>query len=452
MIDTAEVAHEGLSAGTVAFRLTLALGLVLANGFFVASEFALVGTRKSRVLMLAETGDKRATRLLRVISELDAYISATQLGITLASLALGWVGEKTLVVIILPIFEATMPGYAATAAAHTVAVAIAFAIITFMHIVLGELAPKTLALERAEAVALAVAWPMEIFYKIFKAPIMLLNWAGNRVVKLFGLKTDASHSAIYTEEEIRYLVDMSHKGGHLNAGERELIHNVFEFAEGTVRDSMIPRAEITLAHADQPLLDVVSLFESTGYSRIPVLEGGTDTIVGAVHGKDVLTAALQKREATARELMRPVLFVPPSAQLDHVLARMKRTGNHIAIVVDEHGGFEGIVTLEDILEEIVGEIRDEFDEGETDPLQIQPDGTYLIDGATPIRVINRKLELRIPESNHYSTLAGFLLTELGTIPTQGQFVPFGDAKFVIETVRRHRVVSVRLIPSPTTTS
>ena len=157
-------------------------------------------------------------------------------------------------------------------------------------------------------------------------------------------------------------------------------------------------------------------------------------------------------ERTAGFSVRPVLFVPPSAQLDHVLARMKRTGNHIAIVVDEHGAFEGIVTLEDILEEIVGEIRDEFDEGETDPVQPQPDGSYLIDGATPIRVVNRKLELRIPESNHYSTVAGFLLTELGTIPKQGQLVPFGNAKFVIETVRRHRVVTVRFVPENTSSS
>jgi CBS domain containing-hemolysin-like protein len=445
--ESTELANEGLSVGVYAFRFAMAVGLVLANGFFVGSEFALVSVRRSRVEMLAETGNKGAQTVLRVLDNMGSLISATQLGITLSSLALGWIGEEAVAHLLEPVFARVLPPDWHAAAGATVSVVIGFVVITYMHIVLGELMPKTVSLEKAELVSLWVARPMEIFYTVFKAPIWLLNKSANILGRIVGLEGNSEHAAtIYSEEELRYLIDISHKGGQLNAGERELIHNVFEFAEGTVRDSMIPRTEITVASANAELSQVVTLFETTGYSRIPVAEADMETVIGVLHGKDVLMAALRNKPVTIRELVRPVLFVPPSAQLDHVLARMKRTGNHMAIVVDEHGGLEGVVTLEDILEEIVGEIRDEFDEGEVDPVTAQEDGSFLIDAATAIRAVNRKLGLRIPESNRYSTLAGFLLAEAGAIPKQGQVIPFGSSQFVVENVRRHRVVSVRFIP------
>ena len=427
-----------------AFKIFVVLFLVLANGFFVASEFALVGVRKTRIETLARTGNKRAVRLQRVLSHLDSYISATQFGITLASLALGWVGEETLAHMFEPVAVSLFGDVIGVVAAHTVAIAVAFTIITFLHIVLGELAPKTIALERADATALAVALPMELFYKAFKAPIWLLNKAGNVVVRLLGFHASGEHGAAYTEEELRYLVDISHKTGHLNAGEREMIHNVFEFAAETVRDCMVPRTEVIAAPADTPVKRLAEIFRETEFSRIPVYDGSLDAIAGVLHARDVLTAALETREAVARELARPTIFVPPSAQLDEVLARMKRSGHHMAIVVDEHGGLEGIVTLEDILEEIVGEIRDEFDEGVDEPIAQQQDGSYLIDASIPIRALNRHLGVEFPESNQYATLAGFLLAEAGTIPRQGTELVVGRYHFVIENVRRNRIVSVRL--------
>jgi CBS domain containing-hemolysin-like protein len=426
------------------FKILVVLFLVLANGFFVASEFALVGVRKTRIDTLAKAGAKRAVRLQRVLSHLDSYISATQFGITLASLALGWVGEETLAHMFEPLSVSLFGDVIGVVAAHTVAIAIAFTIITFLHIVLGELAPKTLALERAEATALAIALPIELFYKAFKAPIWLLNKAGNVVVRLFGLHPSGEHGAAYTEEELRYLVDISHKTGHLNAGEREMIHNVFEFAAETVRDCMVPRTEVVAAAADTPVKRLAEIFRETEFSRIPVYDGSLDAIVGVLHARDVLSAAIEGREAVARELARPTIFVPPSAQLDEVLARMKRSGHHMAIVVDEHGGLEGIVTLEDILEEIVGEIRDEFDEGVDEPIAHQPDGSFLIDASIPIRALNRHVDIDLPESNQYATLAGFLLAETGTIPRQGSELVVGKYRFVIENVRRNRIVSVRL--------
>ena len=429
----------------IILKLLVVMLLVLANGFFVASEFALVGVRKTRIEMLARTGNKRAKRLHRVLSHLDAYISATQLGITLASLALGWVGEETVSHLVEPILLRFLPEQAASLAVGTISVAIAFLIITFLHIVLGELAPKTLALERTEAVSMAVALPMELFYRTFKAPIWLLNKAGNVVVRTLGLKASAEHAGgVYTEEELRHLVDISHKSGHLNAGEREMLHNVFEFAAETVRDCMIPRTEVIAVAAEVGIDRIVEVIRSSEFSRIPVYDGSLDQILGILHAREVLDAALMGRRGTARDLARPTIFVPPSAQLDHVLTRMKRSGNHIAIVVDEHGGLEGIVTLEDILEELVGEIRDEFDEGTVEPVVEQPDGSYIIDAAIPIRALNRRLEIGLPESPQYATLAGYLLAEAGTIPRQGAEIVADGNRFVVENVRRNRLVTVRL--------
>ena len=427
-------------------KIVLVLLLVAANGFFVASEFALVGVRKTRVEMLARTGNRRARRLKNVLGTLDAYISATQLGITIASLSLGWVGEETIARMLEPVFERITPGIGATLASESIAIAVAFLIITFLHIVLGELAPKTLALERTEGVALSVALPMELFYRAFKAPIWLLNKAGNVVVRAVGLTATAEHAAVYTEDELRHLVEISHRSGHLNAGERELIDNVFEFADETVRDCLVPRTEVVAAEADTTTSGLVEIFRASSYSRIPVYEGTLDAVIGVAYARDALSAALDRIDVRAREIARPALYVPPSAQLDDVLARMKRTGHHMAAVVDEHGGFEGIITLEDLLEEIVGDIADEFDEQGGEPIAAQADGSYLVDASAPVRVVNRTLELELPESGQYATLAGYLLAQTGSIPRQGVVIRAAGHEFTVESMRRNRIGVVRLRP------
>ncbi len=431
-----------------AFKLVLVLVLVAANGFFVASEFALVGVRKTRVETLARGGSSRARRLVGVLGTLDAYISATQFGITLASLSLGWIGEETIAHMLRPLFERIMPGAGAVVASETIAITVAFAIITFLHIVLGELAPKTLALERTERVALAVALPMQLFYRAFKAPIWLLNKAGNVVVRLAGLSATAEHAAVYTEDELRHLIAMSHRSGHLDEGERELIDNAFEFADETVRDCLVPRTEVVAAPADARTPDLVAIFRSSNFSRIPIYDGTLDAIVGVANARDVLSAALDGTDVAARDIARPALFVPTNAQLSFVLSRMKRTGYHMAAVVDEHGGFEGLVTLEDLLEEIVGDIRDEFDDGVVDPIVEQQDGSFLIDAAAPLRVVNRRLDLDLRESSQYSTVAGLLLAASGSIPRQGAVIEAGGHVFTIVDVRRNRIVRVRMRLGP----
>src|SRR5918992_89296 len=256
--------------------ICLVFVLVLANGFFVASEFALVGVRRSRIETLAEQGSASATRLLRLLNNLNGYISATQLGITMASLALGWIGEP----VFAHILEAPLRGRVSELTLHTISFAIAFAIITFLHIVLGELAPKTLALERAEKVALAISWPMQAFYKIFQWPIRLLDWAGTRTVRLFGLHPTQEHASVYTEEELRHLIDISRRSGHLELQEQQLIHGVFEFSDAEVREAMVPRNQIQAVPVKATLEEVRTAFLTSGYSRLPVYSDQLDDIVG----------------------------------------------------------------------------------------------------------------------------------------------------------------------------
>lgn len=445
MVYSLAVMDPGSTILSYSIRFGVVILLVLANGFFVAAEFALVGVRRSRIQTLAEAGNRRAQRLVGVLDHLDSYISATQLGITLASLALGWVGESTLSHLFEPIFLMVLPAGAAAAASHTAAIALAFAFITFLHIVLGELAPKTLALQRAEAVALAVAQPMKIFFRLFKAPIQFLNGAGNIVVRMIGLEATAAHAAVYTAEELHHLIDLSYKGGHLKPSQGAILASALEFSRLTVRNAMIPRTSVEAVSEEALLQEIVRRLGESGYSRLPVYRETLDNIVGIIHGKDVLAFWDAHDGFAIEKVMHPVNFVPDTMRLDSVLKRMQEGRFHFAVVTDEHGGFEGVITLEDLLEEIVGEIEDEFDDEAHRLVQRMPDGSYLLEGTLPIRSANRRLGLGLPEDGVYHTLAGFLMTQAGRVLRQGDRVAYGDAQFSIEKADRHRIREIRLI-------
>ena len=425
-------------------NLLLVLLLVCANGFFVAAEFALVGVRRSRVETLAATGDRRAPRLLGLLDNLNAYISATQLGITLASLALGWIGEPA----VAHLLEGPLAGRVSQTVLDTIAFAVAFAFITFLHIVIGELAPKTLALERAEQVALAIAWPMEVFYNIFRWPIRLLDWAGTRTVRLFGLHPTGAHAAIYTEEELRHLIEQSRKGGHVAADEQQLINRVFDFAAAEVREAMVPRTNVFALPLTATLAEVTRALRMQGYSRLPIYRERLDDIVGVLFLKDLLAFldGNPHTEFALEKILHPPLFVPATARLGAVLAQMQAARQHLAFVVDEHGGIEGIVTLEDLLEEIVGEINDEYDE-EVRAQIVKEGGTYLLDGMLAVRDANRQFKLGLPEEGGYTTLAGFLLARAGRILQPGETVEYEGAHFTVERVDRQRIRRVRLTPA-----
>jgi CBS domain containing-hemolysin-like protein len=423
--------------------LLLVILLVLGNGFFVAAEFALVGVRRSRIAALAENGNRRARLLLELIDSLNAYISATQLGITMASLALGWIGEP----VFAHLLEAPLKGRVSDAVLDTIAFALAFTLITFLHIVLGELAPKTLALERTEKIALAVAAPLQLFYKLFRWPIRLLDWAGTRTVRLFGLHPSGEHASIYSEEEIRQLINASRESGHLGADQQKLINRVFDFRGTEVREAMIPRTAVSALPLSANLKETKDHFRAAGYSRMPVYRARLDEVVGIVFRRD-LEPFLENPDLpfSLQTIMHAPMFIPDGARLGSVLKQMQSTKTHFACVVDEHGGLEGIITLEDLLEEIVGEIDDEFDDEVR--AQIVKDGdSYLLSGRLVVRDANRILKLQLPEHEGFTTIAGFLMAQAGRLLNEGDSINYNGRRFIVERLEGRRIRRVRLFPN-----
>lgn len=437
-----------------AFSIFVVVFLVLANGFFVASEFALVAVRKSRIESTAAEGDPAAVRLLGMLNNLNAYISATQLGITLSSLGLGWVGEPAVAALLEPVLiqvgELTGATFlAAGPVLHTISFIIAFSFITFLHIVFGELAPKTAALELSEKVSYVIAVPLQIFYRVFNHPIRVLDWAGTKTVRIFGLHPSGEHGSSYTEDEIRQLINVSEKSGHLNKEERTLIDKVFEFSETTVKEAMIPRTEIIAVPETSTLEQMVKAFRQHGYSRLPVYRGSLDDMAGVVHSKDVLSFLLRPKTFTLEHIMQKPMYVVDTARLEDVLRQMQKEKFHFGFVVDEHGGIEGIITLEDLLEEIVGEISDEHDEEVNEQIDEQPDGSCVLDGGLAVRDLNKRLDMNIPISEGYTTVAGFLMAEAGTMLSEGDAVPYNGHIFRIVKVAKRRILQVRMEKSRT---
>ena len=398
-----------LTLRNVVVKLLAILFFVAANAFFVGSEFALVSVRRPRLQARAESGSGRAQAALRLLGNPTLFISATQLGITIASLALGWIGEPTIASLLEPAASLIAPQGRAAYAAHLVAIVIAFAGITFMHIVLGELMPKMIALERAETLALFAARPLELFARIFRAPLWIFNQTGKSLGRLIGLKSSLEHAAVYNEEELRQLIDISRERGHLRAEERRLIHRVFEFSETLVREAMVPRTAMAAVAQNSSLEEIVGTFQQCRYSRLPVYRGSLDDVLGFVHVKDVLSFLTHPERFSLEKVLQPPLYVVDTARLEDVLQQMQKAKTHFGFVVDEHGGVEGIITLEDLLEEIVGEISDEHDEEVNEQIAEINERTYALDGSLAVRDLNRRLKTAIPESEGYTTIGGFLM-------------------------------------------
>lgn len=433
-------AAASYSIGAILIKLLSVLVLVAANGFFVAAEFALVGVRASRIETLVAAGSRSAQRLMGLLQNLNSYLSACQLGITLASLGLGWIGEPA----IARLLEAPLARLGFSAWRHGISFAVAFLIITALHIVLGEQAPKLMGLAIAEKVALAIALPLQIFYRIASLPIRALDWASVRTVKLIGIKATAEHASTYTEEELRRLVDISRESGHLRAEERRLIHRVFEFSDTLVREAMVPRTEMAAIPYNCDLEDITKAFEQHRYSRLPVYRETFDDVCGFIHSKDVMPYLLRPEEFKIEDVLQPPLWVVDTARLEHVLRQMQKAKMHFGFVVDEHGGLEGVITLEDLLEEIVGEISDEHDEEVNEQITEVDEKTYELDGGLAVRDLNRRLKLDVPESETYTTVGGFLMTQAGHVLKPGEVVQYNGLSFKVERVEKRRVRCVKL--------
>jgi CBS domain containing-hemolysin-like protein len=416
--------------------------LVLANAFFVAAEFALVGARKTRLEEMARTGDRKSQLAYRAVGKLDRYISATQLGITLASLGLGWIGEPALAQLIDNGFT-WLPEAAARVTTHTIAVIIAFTIITVLHIILGELVPKALALLYPENVSRWVAAPLMGFAWVMAAPIAVLNGSANRLLRLAKINPPGEHERLHSPEEIRMLVEQSQEGGGLGEQDARLIEGVFEFTEKVAQDVMTPRTQMAALASDLTIAEAADEVARAKRSRYPVYAETIDEIVGVVHAKDILISLRQNPGERVSSIMRTPLFVPGTREVEDVLADMKRLKSHLAIVLDEYGGTAGLVTMEDLLEEIVGAIYDEYDRAEAIPV-VEP-GAPVIDGAMPITDLNAEYDLSL-DNTEYTTIGGYIFGELGRLPRPGDRVTVERYSFEVVEMEGRRVKKVRVWP------
>lgn len=416
--------------------------LVAANGFFVASEFAIVAVRRSRIVTRLEDGDKRAVILLELIDNINSYISATQLGITMASLALGWIGEPAFATLITIALGDIIPA----PLLHTMAFIAAFTLITFMHIVFGELAPKTIALDRTENVALTIALPMKLFHKIFAFPIKILDISGVMAAKLFGMAPTNENRSVYSIDELRQIIDVSQKGGALEEDEQRLLHKVFEFSDAEVREVMMPRTRIVGIDISSTKDKIIEILLENMYSRYPVYKNDIENVVGVVHGKDLLGRLVINERFKLSDIMLPPIFVPEGKKVSSLLKEMQKSRNQMAFVVDEYGGLSGLVTTEDLIEELVGEIRDEHDDL-TDPGLINElnDGSIIVDGLLSLSALSSILHIKLSEELPFETVAGLLLDELGHLPQPTESIVWRGYRFICEEVSGRSILKVKIM-------
>jgi CBS domain containing-hemolysin-like protein len=427
----------------IGVRLAAVLALVLANGFFVAAEFSLISVRKTRIDQLVAEGSRMARPVRRALDNPDQFIAATQLGITMASLGLGWIGEPALASLLHPLFV-HMPPTISVATTHSISVAIAFVIITSLHIVLGELAPKTVALQYAENTALIVAKPTELFLRAFKPFIRVLNGMGWAVVKMLGLKASSGHGLVHSEEELKMLVTASHEAGVLEEEEQQMLHRVFHFNEFTAAEMMVPRTEMAAIRADATVGEVVDIVWRGRHTSLPVYRGELDDIVGIMLVPDLVRALLSHPpNFNIAAIAREALNVPETMKADELLRQMRRHRTHQAIVIDEYGGTAGIVTFERVMERIVGELGGDFGTA-APPIRALADGSFEIDGLALVTDINERFGLNIDEET-FTTIGGYILGRLGRRPTIGDVVEAGGRTLRVEAVDGLRVSRVRML-------
>lgn len=440
-----DVPAAPLSGAEIATRLGAALLLVLANGFFVASEFALVGSRRTRIDALAEEGNRRAKIARDAIRHLDHYISGTQLGITLSSLALGWIGESTIAAILIQLFDG-LPAPWDVLASHGVAIAIAFALITFLHIVLGELAPKSLALLYPESVSLWTAGPLVVFAKIFSPFIIFLNGSATLLLRFLGLRTPREAERVHRPEEIELLLAQTFEHGLLAEEPVEMIRSVFDLSETSAAEVMTPRTQIVAVPNTATLDQIADVIVDSGHSRIPVYEGSIDQIIGVILARDFWRARRDRRQLSVRELIRPLPFVPEGKDVENLLRDMQRQSAHIAIVLDEYGGTAGLVTVEDLLEEIVGEIKDEHEVDDID-IEESEEGRLILAGRVLVADLNERFGLHLPEEE-YTTVAGFVMGKLGRVAQVGDLIEFEGGSFEVLSMSGRRIdrLAMDLVP------
>jgi len=429
-----------------AVYVVVALAVVAINAFFVAAEFAIVRVRVTRIEDLVQRGVRRAAAAREVLKNLDAMISACQLGITLASLALGWIGEPAFAHLIEPAFG--WMGRFGTGAAHTVAIAASFLLITFLHVVVGELVPKTIAISHAESTALAVSWPLRFFRFVFYPLISVMNKTANVLVQAMRLTPPTEASLAHSEAELRMILAVSRKSGVLSESHGRLLSNALDFADRAVRQIMVPRGDVLWLDLNRSYAENVSRAREFGHTRLPLCDGTIDKVVGIVHVKDLFIAPPASVGAPdLQTLARPPLFVPENAKIQQALTLFQRQKFHLGIVVDEYGGTAGLVTLEDVLEELIGDIQDEFDQ-EAPKVQVQPDGRLVLDAALTIAELEEATGAHEDIDEDVDTIGGLVQARLGRLARVGDSIAFGDRSLEVVRVKGRRILRVMVSKPP----
>jgi putative hemolysin len=415
--------------------------LILLNGFFASAEIALISARRSRIQQLAAEGDGRAQRVSRLQEDPDRFLATVQIGVTFVGTFASAVGGATAVRALSPLIrEVPIPGL--QSAAEPIALGAVVVVLTYVTLILGELAPKSLALRHAVPLSLWVAGPIDRLARLTSLLVRFLTASNRLVLRLLGQK-GAEERGFVSEEEVKHMLREGRAQGVFDQTEQELIHSVFEFTEASVKEVMIPRPRIQAIDVDTPVERILEFIIETGKSRYPVYRNTLDEVLGVLYDKDLFRLLAEKKPIVVTEILRPAYFAPETAQVSHLLKEMQKRRMPMALVVDEYGGVEGLVTIEDLIEEIVGEIRDEADR-EQRPVERLRDGSYLVDASLSIRDLAEQYHLPFPESAEYETLAGFVLTQLQRIPRGGEIVTHQDWRLTIVDMDGRRIARVKV--------
>ncbi len=412
----------------------------MLTAFFVATEFAIVKVRSTRIDQLIEEGNKHAVHAKKLVDNLDAYLSACQLGITVTALGLGWLGEPTVERLLHPLFE----HYGVTGTLSSVlSFLIAFLSVTYLHVVVGELAPKTIAIQKAEEVTLYFGRFLIFFHKIMYPFIWLLNGSAQLLIRVFGFKPVKEHELAHSEEELRLILSESYKNGEINKAEMTYVNNIFEFDERIAREIMVPRTEMICFFKEDSYETNINIILEGQYTRYPVADGDKDHIIGLVNIKELFTGHITSRKESIEPHIRPILHVSESTPIKQVLLRMQKERIHMAIVVDEYGGTAGLITVEDILEEIVGDIRDEFDVHETPMIEEQENGSVLVDGKLLLYEVNEFLGTDLDEEE-VDTIAGWVINH-NVEAKKGTTVEHNGYQFIVEENDGYQIKKIRIV-------
>ena len=437
-----------MSLADIFINIFIILFLLFVNGFFVAAEFSLVKVRKTRLEQLCNEGNTNAKRALKLVNDVNKMLAAAQLGVTIASIALGWVAESTIVQLIEPVFKLFFTSHSVITA-HAVAVPISFVLVTYFHVLLGEQLPKCISLRHPETLALLISTPMDAFITIFKPFVWLLEVSGNKILAACHANSEDA-SLVHSTEELDMLVDASYNEGVLNETEAEMLHNMFKFSDLMAKQVMIPRTDMVCIPNDISYDELNKVALENQYTRYPVYEENIDKILGFIHVKDLYSLAMTKENYSMDKIIRPLILIPETMTLDNLVIEFKKRHIQMAVVIDEFGGTSGLITLEDVLEEIIGDVQDEFDEDVEADIKEIGENTYLANGMMRIDELVKFFDLKeaLFEEDDVDTIAGLVVKLIGRIASVGDSVSFNGLTFTVTEIDGARITKLQIYKEP----